>query len=74
MTDLPPEPAADARACRQLWCDVLLACLRDAARDPRDPWLGSRDYFMVAALAGIDPDAACDLAEAIRSGRLTLRM
>lgn len=74
LTDLPPDPAAEARACRQLWCDVMMVALRETARDPADAWLGSRDYFIVAALAGIDTDAARDVAEAIRAGRLTLRL
>ncbi len=65
---------AESAACRQLWADVLAAGLREAARDPRDAWLGSRDYHICAALAGIDTDAARDVAEAIRAGRLTLRL
>lgn len=74
MTALPPDPVLEARACRQLWADVLMVGLREAARDPRDGWLGSRDYHIVASLAGIDHDAAADLAKALRERRIDLRV
>lgn len=59
----------DFRACRALWCDVLRNALLDelargdaAAKKGHPPehdvhWLGSRDFRMVCALAGVDAAA-----------------
>ncbi len=67
-------PVGEATACRALWATVLLACLRDAARDPRDQWLGTADFYTVASLAGIEAEVADDLVSRIRAGctRLSL--
>lgn len=65
---------ARARACQRLWCAVLLAALEDEARAERRwavkarggaarriaSWVGSRDFFTVCALAGVDGPAVLD--------------
>ena len=63
----------DATACRRLWCDVFLASINDAWNDPLDRWIATRDYFTVSALAGIEHDAARDLAAALRARHARLR-
>jgi hypothetical protein len=74
----------DAADCRDLWCAVLLTALTDVAELQRFGrskrvanagasatvhWVGSRDFRMVCALAGVDADA---VAQAVRGGRLDL--
>ena len=63
----------DATACRRLWADVFLASITDAWNDPADRWVGTRDYFTVAALAGIEHDVASDLVAALRTRHARLR-
>ena len=43
--------------CARLWQAVLGAALTDAAKGKDAGYLGSRDFEMVATLAGFDPDA-----------------
>jgi hypothetical protein len=45
---------------RRLWCAVLGAALHDAARGKDSGWIGSRDFHMVCALAGIEADAVAE--------------
>lgn len=67
-----PDPA-DAAACRRLWATALLACIRDAVTQlsvyekrryggdaVRGSWIGSRDFHMMASLAGFDGMALAD--------------
>ena len=60
-------PHVEARACRELWCAVLLTALRDLCqpggkspqRDAAERWVGDwpdQNFRMVCHLAGIDPD------------------
>lgn len=67
MTDQPVE--IDATACRLLWAEVFLASVADAWNDPLDRWVGTRDFYTVAALAGLDHDIAQELAVASRDQR-----
>lgn len=75
-----PDPAA----CAELWCAVLWVSLTDVAEEERygtskrlanagrgasKHWVGSRDFRMVCALAGLDPDA---VEQAVRRGQLDL--
>ena len=71
--DAPDAEPVDATACRRLWCDVFLACITDAWNDPRDRWVGTRDFYAVAALAGLDHDVAQELAAALRARHARLR-
>jgi hypothetical protein len=41
----------------RLWCAILAHALHDAAKGDDPGWLGSRDFHMVCALAGLDPGA-----------------
>jgi len=50
-----------AEACRGLWLAVLLQGLEDA-QGGDSGWLGTPSYFTIASLAGLDLDAAGDLA------------
>lgn len=64
----------EVRPYRELWCAVLLAMLADAAEDDRrfnNPdrayevrqaknWIGSRDFFSVCDLAGVDGRAVLE--------------
>lgn len=74
----------DAAACAELWCAVLWVSLTDiaevqrygtgkrlgnAGRSASVHWVGSRDFRMVCALAGLDADA---VEQAVRAGRLDL--
>ncbi len=56
--------------CRELWLRVLLYGVHDAdaGRDPG--WIGSRDFHMVCALAGLDGDAVASALDRPRQ-RLT---
>jgi len=64
--NLITEPRIDAYACQALWCAVIEAqydlALTPKWRDKRADilrarsWFGSRDFFMVCALAGLDGD------------------
>lgn len=71
MTDQPVE--IDATACRLLWAEVFLASVADAWNDPLDRWVGTRDFYTVAALAGLDHDVAQDLAVALGRQHARLR-
>jgi hypothetical protein len=82
----------DAAACRALWASVLAESLRDAARSvaglsrlPQgvpagaESWVDSRDFHMVAALAGFDGVALADrlrpvLADPALAARLDGRL
>lgn len=66
-----PVDPEDARRCRLLWAEVLRFCLGDVCQQvikwaPRGDtsallsWVRSRDCDIVAALAGVDPDALRD--------------
>lgn len=66
--DIDADDPVDAQACRALWCAVL-AAMWDLATRPgyRDSpaevegaqaWFGSRDFYTVCSLAGIDGGAA----------------
>lgn len=66
------------RACRALWGAVLRTCLLDVLRgapacddsarvETRDGWIGSRDFFTVCALAGVDGTAVIRALEAARA-------
>lgn len=63
----------DWAKCRALWCSVLLSCVRDALKGNHVDkstvaqtyvatagWIGSRDFHMVCALAGVDGVAVAD--------------
>ncbi|SIO36772.1 hypothetical protein SAMN05444722_1705 [Rhodovulum sp. ES.010] len=60
-------PPARVEPCRALWCAVLWegwcnahgrgAGLGPVARAQAAAWIGSRDFHMVCALAGIDGEA-----------------
>jgi hypothetical protein len=65
--------AGDAAACQALWATVLREGLRDAARSVANlpnlfgnklilsaDWVGSRDFYMVATMAGFDGVAFAD--------------
>lgn len=54
MTDDDLDPAA----CRRLWVAVASAVIEDARRGRDVDFLRSDDFAHVAALAGLDPDAA----------------
>lgn len=41
----------------RLWQAVLGAALHDAAQGKDAGWIGSGDFHMVCALAGLDPEA-----------------
>lgn len=72
----------EAAACGSLWAAVLHQALKDihdaqtggpmrsapygGGRQPRPEWVGSRDFHMTCALAGLDGTA---VAEAFRAGR-----
>lgn len=64
LTAHGPVMASDeaAEACRGLWLAVLLQGLEDAQLGEGAGWPGSRAYYTVASLAGLDLDAAGDLA------------
>lgn len=58
-------------ACRKLWCQVLLSCVRaalnvDGSNDRQNSrpvpfdWIGSRDFHMICALAGFDGVAVAE--------------
>lgn len=49
-------------AHRTLWLEVFRAGLDDLRKGAGLAWPGSRDFRMVAALAGLDPEAASRLA------------
>lgn len=59
--------------CRRMWCAVLLTCIRDALKVAHidkstvaeryaasSGWIGSKDFHMVCALAGVDGVAFSD--------------
>lgn len=58
------EQSVEPRACRALWCAVisdqiqlvLAPCYRDLPSEVSSArsWFGSRDFFTVCALAGLD--------------------
>lgn len=71
----------EAEACRALWQSVVMAAVKDAIlpedshgetalhRQQAREWFrgAGRDYHMVCALSGIDPDM---LREAVLEGRI----
>ncbi|MET4127163.1 hypothetical protein ACSSV6_000570 [Roseovarius sp. MBR-38] len=54
----------------RLWHAILAHGLHDAARGVDVAWLGSRDFFTVCALAGMDPQAVLSRFEPERFRRL----
>ncbi len=54
----------------RLWVAVLANGLHDAARGTDLAWLGSRDFRMVCALAGMDADAVLSKFDPERFRRL----
>lgn len=57
------EPLMQDTYCRQLWCSVLFAGLREVfdSRDPGDEsWLVTEDFRIVCSLAGMEPEAVLD--------------
>ena len=47
---------SSANPRRALWCAVLAQAVADARRGRDREWIGSADFRMVCALAGIDPE------------------
>ena len=39
-----------------MWCAVLELAIADARRGKDPGWIGSDDFAMVCALAGVDPE------------------
>ncbi|WP_201156857.1 hypothetical protein [Rhodobaculum claviforme] len=61
--DLLEEPA---RNMRNLWVAVFREAISEARRNPEDRWLRTADARTVAALAGIEPDLAPQIAARVR--------
>ena len=59
---IDPADPQQAAACRRLWCAVLLAALADAERGDAQAraWFRSRDFRLIASLAGLDDDTALE--------------
>ena len=53
-----PGRRENARSCQALWRSVLHVALVDERKNPG--WVGSGDYYMVCALAGLDGEAVLD--------------
>lgn len=45
---------------RELWAEVLRIGIEDALHGNDPGWIGTRDFFIVAALAGMDGAAVQD--------------
>lgn len=54
----------------RLWHAVVAHALHDAARGRDADWIGSRDFHMVCALAGIEAEAVAENFDADRFRRL----
>ncbi|MCB5199037.1 hypothetical protein LGQ03_07275 [Loktanella sp. TSTF-M6] len=72
---------AHVKGCRALWASALLALIRDAFSTPTfnqtqtlgkiratSSWIGSRDFHMVCALAGLDSVAVLDRCNRFAAG------
>ncbi len=68
MMQKPIASHVNAEACRRLWCEVLLEQYRCAIGRASPPissneqrtafdWFGSRSFWTVCALAGVDGEA-----------------
>ena len=51
---------------------MFLTGITDARNDPRDRWVGTRDFYAIAAPVGLDHDVAPELAAALRTGHARL--
>jgi hypothetical protein len=64
---------SEAGPLRALWRTVLMLALADAAKGRDANWIGSRDFRLTCALAGVDPDAVLRTFEADRDRLRQLR-
>jgi hypothetical protein len=54
----------------RLWHAILAHALHDAARGKDTSWIGSRDFEVICALAGLDPVAVAERFDPERFRRL----